>query len=260
MTKRVGLILHAEPKVKAASCETHGDYESRCYIGDVWSRCPACIEEAHQRESGEAESRAAAARLAAWQNRIGQAGIPERFHDRNFDNFLAVTEAQQRALRFCRNYADNFDAVRKSGRSAIFIGKPGTGKTHLACAIGLQIMRANRTVLFSTVMRALRRVKNTWSKGSEESEGQAISTMTAPDLLILDEVGVQFGTEFERHMLFDILNERYERRLSTIMMSNLPVEQVSEYLGERIIDRLREDGGGRIVFDWDSHRKTKGQA
>lgn len=260
MTKRVGLILHAQPKTRPGHCETHGAYESRCYIGEVWSRCPACLEAVNQRETSEAEARAAAARLAAWQNRIGQAGIPERFSDRSFDNFVAASEGQQRALRFCRNYADNFDAVRKSGRSAMFIGKPGTGKTHLACAIGLQVMRANRTVLFATVMRALRRVKNSWAKGAEESEGQAIATLTAPDLLILDEVGVQFGTEFERHMLFDILNERYERRLPTILMSNLPVEQASDYLGERIIDRLREDGGGRIVFDWDSHRKTKGAA
>lgn len=77
-----------------------------------------------------------------------------------------------------------------------------------------------------------------------------------PDLLILDEVGVQFGSDTEKLMLFDILNERYERRHPTILMSNLPRDEVSAYLGERVFDRLREDGGEFISFTWESHRKS----
>lgn len=86
-----------------------------------------------------------------------------------------------------------------------------------------------------------------------------------PDLLILDEVGVQFGSDTERLLLFDILNERYERRRPTILMSNLALDDAEEggrvvpgiksYLGERVFDRLREDGGQSVVFDWPSHRK-----
>jgi DNA replication protein DnaC len=194
-------------------------------------------------------------RLAAWQNKIGQTGIPERFHTRSFENFVATDAAQTKALDFCKRYADQFHDVIATGRSAIFIGKPGTGKTHLAAAIGLHVMRQqNRTVLFTTVMRAIRRVKDSWDRGSSESESQVIQTFVAADLLILDEVGVQFGTEFEKNILFDVINERYEKRKPTILMSNLPVSDVTAYLGERVIDRIREDGGARIVFDWSSHR------
>lgn len=71
---------------------------------------------------------------------------------------------------------------------------------------------------------------------------------------MLDEVGVQFGSETEKLMLFDVLNERYEERRSTILLSNLDLNGVKGFLGERVFDRIREDGGQYIPFDWESFR------
>ena len=249
----------ANIKTRQDSCQQHGHFEAKSFTimgrSMPWSKCPTCMAEEMAREKAADEAKAREARLAAWQRKIGQSGIPDRFHDRTLQNFIANAERQRSALAFAQAYATEFDQVMKIGRSALFVGKPGTGKTHLACGIGLQIMREqNRTVLFSTVMRAIRRIKDTWAKGSHESESQAIETLVAPDLLILDEVVVQFGTDFEKNILFDVLNERYEKRRPTILMSNLAVNEVTAYLGERIIDRIREDGGGLIVFDWESHR------
>jgi DNA replication protein DnaC len=78
--------------------------------------------------------------------------------------------------------------------------------------------------------------------------------MVFPDLLILDEVGVQFGSDTEKLLLFDVLNERYEQRKPTLLLSNLALDGVKAFLGERIYDRLREDGAEAVVFDWDSWR------
>ena len=256
MNDRNNLVgLHAQPKTRQATCETHGDFESKCFIGTVWSKCPVCSKEAEEREQANRQKAEAEARLAAWQKRIGQSGIPERFHDRSLDNFIATTDPQRKALAFAQVYAEEFDQVLAAGRSALFVGKPGTGKTHLAAAIGLQIMRKqSRAVLFTTVMRAVRRVKDSWHRDSIETESQAVSALVFPDLLILDEVGVQFGSEFEKNIIFDVLNERYEKRRPTILLSNLAVADVTAYLGERVLDRIREDGGARIVFDWESYR------
>jgi len=103
-------------------------------------------------------------------------------------------------------------------------------------------------------MKAIRRVKDSWSTESGENESQAVRAFTLPDLLILDEVGIQAGTEFEKNILFDLLNARYERRKPTILISNLEIDEVREFLGERVFDRLREDGGEVIPFTWESHR------
>lgn len=251
----IGALLSRDQEPRRADCETHGAYESRNLFRSIWSGCPQCGAEREALEKIERERKGQSKRFAAWERSLGAAGIPERFRDRSLESFVAKTDAQRRALDFARNYADCFDEALETGCSALFIGKPGTGKTHLAVGIGLHIMnRDSRTVLFSTIMRAIRHVKGTWSKGSEQSETEAIASFTYPHLLILDEVGVQFGSETEKLILFDVLNERYENRLPTLLLSNLDLGGVRTYLGERVFDRMREDGGDVIVFDWQSHR------
>ena len=137
----------------------------------------------------------------------------------------------------------------------LFLGRPGTGKTHLGCAIAQYLIGKGLTAYYSTVQRALRRVKDTWSRDAAESEATAIKAMTSVDLLVLDEIGVQFGSDTEKTLLFDILNERYERRRPTLLLSNLAKEDVAKFLGERVMDRLREDGGRVLTFDWESYRR-----
>ena len=243
---------------RAARCDAHGAYESTNWLRNIWSGCPACDAEAKAKREAAEELKRREARERAWQQQVGAAGIPERFQGRTLKTFIAETPEQAHALDFATRYADSFDQALKTGRSAVFLGKPGTGKTHLAVGIGLRIMhRDHRTVLFTTTMRAIRRVKDTWTRGSDESETQAIAALVFPDLLILDEVGVQFGSDTEKLILFDVLNERYEKRKPTLLLSNLDLDGVRSYLGERVFDRLREDAGEMVAFGWDSWRGRK---
>ncbi|WKL14237.1 ATP-binding protein [Comamonas testosteroni] len=243
----------AEPRQQV--CETHGAFESINFIGRIWSKCPGCTADAAAKEKAEQEAREHQARKSAWEQRLGESCIPPRFTDRTLNNFVATTPEQEHALAFATAYADGFAEVIKTGRSALFVGNVGTGKTHLAAGIALRLMRRDgRPVLFTTVMRAVRSVKDTWSRGADKTEAQAVAALVFPDLLILDEVGVQFGSEAEKLILFDVLNERYEKRRPTLLLSNFDVEGVKAYLGDRIFDRLREDGGEAIPFDWESHR------
>lgn len=240
-----------------AECATHGPYVSRKYLS-VWTRCPKCAAAEVADLEAFTQRAAQAGRLIAWQRAVGDAGIPERFQDRMFDTYLAETSAQQNALRLAREYAEGFGAHGRVGANLMFLGRPGTGKTHLAAAIGMHLLRNGRSVLFSTVQRAIRRVRDTWTDGARTSESAAVDVLTTPDLLILDEVGIQVGSEFEKTMLFDMLNERYERRRSVLLLSNLSTAQMRDYLGERIYDRLREDGGRIVLFGWDSYRPVLG--
>lgn len=246
----------ADTQTRQAKCEMHGEYASRNAFGSHWTKCPACLADAKAAEDGKRAEREKVEAMLRWQKRLGHSCIPDRFRDKTLENYVAEIEGQRRALEFATAFADNFDAdALASGRGALFVGKPGTGKTHLACGIGLRIMHLDgRLVLFTTVLRAVRRIKNTWSRESIETESEAIAALVYPDLLILDEIGVQFGSDTEKMMLFDLLNDRYERRRPTLMLSNLSVDEVRGYLGERIFDRMREDGGEVVVFDWPSHR------
>lgn len=242
---------------EARTCDTHGVFTSTYLrVPKIWTGCPTCSRLKAEQDDRKGRAKAEAeASQRRWHERIGFSGIPERFQDRTLESFIAETERQHSALAFAKAYADDFARIRRTGRSAIFLGKPGTGKTHLACGIALQAMQQDGArVLFMTVQRAIRSVKDTYAKGSEVSESEAIERLVAPDLLILDEVGVQFGSDFERNTLFDVLNERYEKRKPSIFLSNLTKDELAAFLGERVMDRLREDGGAVIAFTWDSHR------
>lgn len=248
-------LIHRPPLKEARSCPAHGEYEALCHLKNHWTDCPKCSEEKRLELDKKADEARSIEERMQWEARMGRAGIPQRFHDRTVANYEATTPEQKFAKAFAVEYGKNVEQAMQTGRGAIFIGKPGTGKTHLACAIGLHAMREhNASVLFITVMRAMRSIKDTWTKGSEISESEAIDNLVHPKLLILDEVGVQFGSEFERNTMFDVLNERYEKRRPTIFLSNLTDTEIVGFLGERVIDRLREDGGQIVPFTWDSYR------
>jgi DNA replication protein DnaC len=242
-------------KTRESACATHGSYQSHNILGRVWSKCPACTAEQNAIKKAERAETERLEHQNRWRQKIDESCIPPRFTDRTLESFVADTDEKRRALAFATRYAEEFDDILATGRSALFLGKPGTGKTHLASAIGLMVMEGGYSVLFMTVMRAIRRVKDTWSRNAAETEGDAVAALVIPDLLILDEVGVQFGSDTEKMILFDVLNQRYERRQPTIFLSNCDNQDVESYLGERIFDRLREDGSEVVSFGWESHRR-----
>lgn len=241
-------------KTESRNCEKHGDYMATGYLmfeKTMWSRCPGCVEEWSEND----RQRELQAEKQKFDQRVNDSEIPVRFKDRTLDTYIAENDGQKKALAFAREYAENFSDIRKTGRSAILLGKPGTGKTHLAIGIALDVIK-NRMgrVMFTSASRLLRRIKESYRRDSHESEKQAYAVFTTCELLIIDEIGIQFGTEYEKNTLFDVINERYENLRPTILLSNLTIDEVKGYLGERTFDRLRENGGQAIAFTWESHR------
>lgn len=242
-----------------ATCEKHGQYqrlriwmEYSGRVAEKFSRCPHCINE---------ELEAAKNSLRTIQNDelIEKANIPARFALCSFDNYEAVNRAAQRNLSVLKAYANNWEKMYNAGTSLILSGKPGTGKNHLAVALAKSIIEQHQaSVLLTSVMRIIRAVRRTWDKGSERSEDDVIAMYTSVDLLVIDEVGIHYGSESEMIILFDIMNTRYERMLPTVIISNLAPTEISQMIGERLTDRMAEGGGATLVFDWDSYRSSKG--
>ncbi|WP_374349210.1 ATP-binding protein [Chitinimonas sp.] len=225
-------------------CATHGTFALNFrdeHGAERWhpAGCPACAAQADAR------------RL------LGRAEVGKRFLDCTFDNYLAQTDEQKKALARCRNYAEHFREHHAAGRSMILRGNPGTGKNHLAAAIVLSVLREGFTALQSTAYELVTRIKETWGKdaeGREARELEVIRRFASVDLLVIDEVGRQFGKEADQILLFHILDGRYRNGLPTIVISNKTTEEIEQYLTPAGFDRLRQNGGRMVQFNWQSNR------
>ena len=242
-----------------ANCAEHGDYAAiTIKRSTTASGCPACAEIRQRASDLEAQS-ALTAKIASdrLQAKLGNALIPRRFADKTFEQYIAKTPQQQKALATCREYAENFDAHHAAGRCLLLLGKPGTGKTHLAAAIAWQVMtQSSATAVYRTAGGILQYIKGSYDSRAEYSEAEAFASLVKPSLLVIDEVGATKPTEFEQATLFAIINGRYEDQRPTIVVSNLMPAELPPVLGERSVDRLREGGGIALVFDWQSARRA----
>ena len=236
---------------EARECRTHGPYMARKIVGTIWASCPSCEQQRRAEESAELARLQARTMEERARAVIGQAAIPKRFIGRTFANYKAETDAQRHALNMARQYVEQLPEHLRDGTGLIFAGKVGTGKSHLACAI-LQA-HLPRPVLYVTCADLIRMLRETWRKDSARSERAVLSTLVALDLLVIDEVGVQYGTESEQHHLYDVLDLRWREQKPTILLTNLNMDELKALMGERTFDRLR-DTCRMVPFTWESHR------
>ena len=175
--------------------------------------------------------------------------LPVRFRRCTFDNYTTSTADQRKAKAAAVEYVKNFDVMG----GLVLIGGVGTGKTHLAAAVCSALCDKQKTCRMTTVNRIVRDVRSSWHKKSERSEAEVIKQHTKPSLLVIDEIGSQYGTDSEKIIINEIINDRYEANLQTVVIGNLSVSELKEILGIRVYDRLL-DSGVLVVFDWGSYR------
>jgi DNA replication protein DnaC len=130
------------------------------------------------------------------------------------------------------------------GRSLIFSGKPGRGKTHLAIAVAYRAIQNGFDAFFTTAAILIDDLSAAFRDGQL---AQALPTYTHPAVLVVDEVGyLTYGTD-AANMLFHVVNERHRRHRSMIFTTNKALKiwgrvLHDEDLGQAIIDRVLERG------------------
>ena len=239
------------------NCDIHGEYNSLLSIVlgiVIWTGCPKCIEENEDRQTEIIELKESEDRKRRIKDALYKAGIPERFKNCTLENYDADLLGQQKALKESKTYIKNYHDIQKTGSSMFYCGSFGTGKTHLAIAVLKKLIETKiQAGKYTTTLRMIRDIRSSY-RGGDYSEQQLIDKYINYPLLVLDEVGVQFGTEGEKILLFEVINGRYEDYKPTILLSNLTIKEMEKYLGEKVIDRLKSKTGSLVIMDWESHR------
>lgn len=235
-----------ESKFVASLCPRHGWFKEaiRAAGGELqWLHgCPRC------------EAERVARRL------LSQSMIPLRYRDKYFDSYSVTNTHQSEALSCCKAFVSQvFNDMSQTGKGLLLIGRPGTGKTHLACAILNELIsEQHRSVFYTNADKLLARIKSTWSSESAISQFELIEKLAKFDLLVIDEIGANRSiTLKDKDLFFAVINERYEQLKSTIYVSNLDLtgdDSIETYLEERSCDRIYEQSRV-VIFDWDSYRR-----
>ena len=151
----------------------------------------------------------------------------------SFAGFEATGQAA--ALACARQYAEGFS--RQTAHGLLFYGTSGTGKTHLAAAI------LNRLVARGFAPQAVNVVDLCHLyKASFGDEGQALREqlrgLERADLLLLDDWGQEKPSDAFRAVLYNLVNNRFRRKLPLVITTNLDMEALRDHVGAPLYSRI----------------------
>ncbi|EOO1377628.1 ATP-binding protein, partial [Escherichia coli] len=185
---------------------------------------------------------------------LNRAGIQPLHRKCSFGNYRVQNDGQRHALSQAKSIADE---LMTGCTNFVFSGKPGTGKNHLAAAIGNRLMAKGRSVIIVTVSDVMSVLHDGYDNG--QSGEKFLQELCGVDLLVLDEIGMQRDTRNEQVTLNQIVDRRTASMRSVGMLTNLNHAAMSTLLGDRVMDRMTMNGGRWVNFNWESWRSNVGR-
>jgi DNA replication protein DnaC len=164
----------------------------------------------------------------------------ERYKD-NPDGYSRM----QSNLEDIKRFVDNFE---ESPCTLLFIGKTGTGKTHISTAIAKSLIEKGYEVLYDSsqnIVAAFEHDRFKSGYGPYEPKGDKYFEC---DLLILDDLGTEFINQFTLSCLYNLINTRQNKGLSTIISTNLSAKELTTKYEDRIYSRLMGKDSKVLLF------------
>lgn len=136
-------------------------------------------------------------------------------------------------------FAEDFD---KTERNLIFSGSTGTGKTFLSSCIANRALERGKTVYYQSSFKLFEIFENVkFQKNNYEENEDIIKYVYDADLLIIDDLGTEFITQYTSAVFFDILNTRMGNKKSTVISTNLSLNDINSVYSRRVASRIVGD-------------------
>ena len=182
-------------------------------------------------------------REALIRENLKSSGIGNLIEMQSFDNFdLSRYRGNEEEFRrmeqnfaAAKSYAENFP---KNRGNLLLIGPTGTGKTHISTAIAKTVISQGFDVLYDSIQNILSAFEHDRFRagyGQDEATAKKYLDVT---LLVIDDLGTEFTNAFTVSVLYNLLNERENRGLSTVISTNLSVKKLTEIYEDRIYSRM----------------------
>ncbi|SET60308.1 ATP-binding protein [[Clostridium] polysaccharolyticum] len=242
--KKLKLKIQELSSEKEALLAAHGfpkDYLTPDYT------CPMCKDTGYVGKEKCQCFKQAIVDLLYSQSNIRRAIEAENFDTFTFDyydkNYIEKTtklspyDNMKRVVSKCISFIKNFN---DSYENLLIYGNPGVGKTFLTNCIARELLNTAHTVIYLTAFQLFSILeKNTFDKSKEnfETEEQFQGIMNC-DLLIIDDLGTELNSGFISSQLYLIINERYLSRKSTIISTNLSIDDMKRLYNERVFSRI----------------------
>lgn len=175
--------------------------------------------------------------------------LSHRIVKENFENFninyysnepidggRSPRENMQHIFMECIKYTKDFEQHNKN---LLFIGRPGLGKTFLCNSIAKDLLDMGKIVIYQSAPDLVDLVrKYKFDFDNEEAGDEALKDIYVCDLLIIDDLGTELGTQFSGLVIYNILNKRLLENKKMIISTNLDVDEIIKTYSERISSRI----------------------
>lgn len=211
------------------------------YLDEIFS-CQVCGD------TGFVEGR----RCSCLKNLISKyiganSNLTEYMRSHTFENFDVSLFARQdeKTLKIMQKicdmaieFANSFDTTHEN---FLIMGNAGTGKTYITSCIANRALERGKTVYYQTAYKLFEFFEEAKFGKENEDAQEVVKYVYDVDLLIIDDLGTEFSTQFTSAAFFDIINSRITAGKSTIISSNLGFEELSNIYSQRITSRFMGD-------------------
>ncbi|NIR13701.1 MAG: ATP-binding protein [Desulfobacterales bacterium] len=170
---------------------------------------------------------------AALAKLLKQANLPLNSH-RDFDSFIQ-RDGTEPLYRAARNFVDGHGPP-----ILVMVGGTGVGKSHLMESAIRYLVRNKHKARYELAPNFLDRLRHTFSGRSESDLYELTAWYQAFEILAMDDVGMEKGTDFAGAELTRLLDIRIQAQRRTIVSTNLNKAQMAQHLGDRLASRLYE--------------------
>lgn len=147
--------------------------------------------------------------------------ITEQLKRQTLDNFI-TNETNKNMKYVAQRFIQGFGNTKKG---IIFVGKNGTGKTHISVAIANELIKQNIPILFGTLTDLTEKYSGSYK---DHTEIELTKLYAKVDLLIIDDLGIEYMNDWMLSKLFVIVNERMKNELPIIITTNYELEQLKQ--------------------------------